>query len=293
MKSATNPTDTIPVVLQASFHQGSMNFSPHSRGKQCTPIAYTALVYSSLIPLRSWGRNNMDSILQLGDNMYSSVKHQHEYFDYTELPSLVEVGVLSSIVSSSVTHLFSGFLNQSFSTEHSYSLLDAMSIALKVNQAGLLTASGFTVAIMYQNNKYFLYDSHSRDSKGMPCPNGTAVLLTFLTLEQLILHVKKLYAQNIHAQFDVACYRFEKIQPSLTNFASKPVLPPVEKVPLCTSDMQACQSNILKPNTSSTNCNRGATSKRDQGFWTHQKYLNDLNTKKNKKRNRPLTKTEC
>jgi len=39
--------------------------------------------------------------------------------------------------------------------------------------------NGSTVAIMCHNNSYYAFDSHARDHRGLPAPNGTAVLLQF------------------------------------------------------------------------------------------------------------------
>ena len=35
------------------------------------------------------------------------------------------------------------------------------------------------VAVMKQNEFFYLFDSHARDSCGMPDPNGTAVVMKF------------------------------------------------------------------------------------------------------------------
>ena len=46
---------------------------------------------------------------------------------------------------------------------------------------------GYMTALIKQMDTFFLFDSHARDSKGMPNPNGTAVVMKFndiLDLEQ-------------------------------------------------------------------------------------------------------------
>ena len=74
-----------------------------------------------------------------------------------------------------------------------FSLHDALDNAFSIHSTdtGLLVLEGFTVSIMKAiNGDFYLFDSHSRNIKGMPCECGTAVLLPWLTLKWLDLKPK-------------------------------------------------------------------------------------------------------
>ena len=43
----------------------------------------------------------------------------------------------------------------------------------------ILVLEGYMMALIKQNECYYLCDSHARDSTGMPCENGTAVVMKF------------------------------------------------------------------------------------------------------------------
>ena len=45
------------------------------------------------------------------------------------------------------------------------------------------------VAVMKQNEFFYLFDSHARDSCGMPDPNGTAVVMKFNDVLELEQHL--------------------------------------------------------------------------------------------------------
>ena len=69
-----------------------------------------------------------------------------------------------------------------------------------------------TVSIVHiDDGKHYTFDSHSRNIKGYPTPNGTAVLLTFNFLKELCNYVRKL-AVKLNAN------RFELTPIQITRF---------------------------------------------------------------------------
>ena len=79
-----------------------------SRGWQCTPISYFAVLYSSIMNVDSWTSETIDFVLSQGDSIYNSVTHTHAHFDYTELPYLANC---NCILSSSFYCHHSNFLH--------------------------------------------------------------------------------------------------------------------------------------------------------------------------------------
>ena len=74
-----------------------------------------------------------------------------------------------------------------------FSLHDVLNNASSIHSTDtvLLVLEGFTVSIMKTiNGDFYLFDSHSRNIKGIPCEDGTAVLLPWLTLKWLDLKPK-------------------------------------------------------------------------------------------------------
>jgi hypothetical protein len=49
----------------------------------------------------------------------------------------------------------------------------------------ILILEGYMMALVKQADFFYLFDSHARDSSGMPDPNGTAVVMKFVNIRDL------------------------------------------------------------------------------------------------------------
>ena len=78
-------------VVTGSTHQASDKYAVSSRGKQCTPVSFFAILFSAVFDVIHWTTRTVDLIVDQGDNIYLSVPHTHDYFDYTELPLSMSV----------------------------------------------------------------------------------------------------------------------------------------------------------------------------------------------------------
>jgi hypothetical protein len=70
---------------------------------------------------------------------------------------------------------------------HYYDIHTALLNTFLKNSCAILILECYVMALIKQMNIFFLFDSHARDSNGMPDPNGTAVVMKFndiLDLEQ-------------------------------------------------------------------------------------------------------------
>ena len=53
----------------------------------------------------------------------------------------------------------------------------------------ILVLEGYMMALIKQTDFFYLFDSHARDSSGMPDPNGTAVVMKFTNIPELEQYV--------------------------------------------------------------------------------------------------------
>ena len=60
-----------------------------------------------------------------------------------------------------------------------------------------LVCGGQTIAMAKRQNKFFVFDSHSRGKDGLLHPTGSAVLVSFIELHDLINFVKKLFIESL------------------------------------------------------------------------------------------------
>ena len=181
--------------VRGRIHQSSSVFSAFSRGRQCTPISYFAVLYSSVYNVDTWTPATIDFVLSQGDSMYRSVRHSQEYFDYTELPLSVYLSHSHHQLSCQFFSHHSNFLHctASNAVTGSLCLADAVRQVCAESRGCLVTANGTTVAIIQSGNNYYLFDSHCRDHLGRSTNDGTAVLLQFSSPEDIQCHMRRLH----------------------------------------------------------------------------------------------------
>ena len=96
----------------------------------------------------------------------------------------------------------------------SFPLKDAMVLSLKSSNTAI-SLGLFSMAFIHcqQTKKYFFFDSHPRDSEGMPTPNiRSAVLLVFESLASLENHITSLARALTEDKFEITCAKFSKCQ---------------------------------------------------------------------------------
>ena len=73
----------------------------------------------------------------------------------------------------------------------------------------LLFISGFTIAVITKGPNFYLFDSHSRDHRGLSVPDGTSVLLRFKDLFEIEKYIQVAYLEYRdlqHSSFSTAVY---------------------------------------------------------------------------------------
>ena len=71
----------------------------------------------------------------------------------------------------------------------------------------LLFMGGFTAALMKQNNHFHLFDSQSRDERGLSIVGGTSVLLKFLDLKQVEKNIQVFYLE--YRSLEQSCFQLQ------------------------------------------------------------------------------------
>ena len=170
-----------------SLHQGSQNFSVGSRGLQCVPMAICSLLKSTEIQPKYWRTSVIDSILQAGNFIYTSIGKSGTLLP-TDVPRYIHLHSINNnwikISHRSFTHGCEEFNIKTF---------DSLSNLFTYYTHMLLCIGDSTVAIMHMDHgKYYIFDSHSRYIEGYPTPNGRAVLLSFNFLKELYNYLRKL-----------------------------------------------------------------------------------------------------
>ncbi|KAK3908925.1 Microtubule-associated protein 1A, partial [Frankliniella fusca] len=192
-------------VLSGTFDQSDSIRFPRYCGRQCSANAVAAVCKAHVLTPNLWTSLNVDECLMAGnklfersyeilpttysniiylrpDELYSSVMFPENEIKFQAEINSEHYGTSMNNIST-VNH---GIVN--------YCIDDAVLCFLHKFNYGVFTCQLQCVAIMKIGNEYFLFDSHKRGRNGLTdCQNGTAVLLSFTEINDLVLHLKNLF----------------------------------------------------------------------------------------------------
>ncbi|XP_029954136.1 uncharacterized protein LOC115393324 isoform X3 [Salarias fasciatus] len=194
-------------AVQGSFHQGSSRFI--DGGQQCMAIAGLSLARHTLSSVFSWGRQELDDALVSGDCFYKWVmsrpgfKPWSSYLSVTDLPDQIKVDgqVLKFTIgftASGCMHMSEGdYTSEGACVDNSvlYTLPDGLKevFVKRGHSACLLTMCSNTSAIIFEDGRFAVVDSHPRSGVGLFDPRGTSVLLQFTSFEDLEHYISQLF----------------------------------------------------------------------------------------------------
>lgn len=167
---------TCPTVIQGNYSQGSDIFRLSSRGKQCMSMSFTFLVFCHAQNSCTITKNDLDSVLVAGDNLYHEIVKEHSFLLANELPNYVKFE--RNYFSSFVQNTYYGNMAEEnmFHSEMGLSLEHALNQSFASSNACILIFHSSAIALMSWNGRFFVFDSHCRGSNGLCDPNGVCTL---------------------------------------------------------------------------------------------------------------------
>ena len=163
----------------------------------------------------NWTTATMDDILHNGDELYQTIDTEEQLLLPSDLPICVTVY-------DRVCHIITGkeaFGKFEENVTHTKVILSCLcALIQKTNTSALMCLGDKTgssaIALLSTNTSFFIFDSHSRDNSGMPCANGTAILMKFNNIDSTVSYICQLAHELSaslfhwtfwHAQADVEC----------------------------------------------------------------------------------------
>ena len=187
------------LVVKADYHQGHIIFGV-AAGRQCTCNVLQFLVTAQDTNPTTWSKSDVNCILHRGANTYQNEimkrKSSEIYFMINELPEYVRLRNVTYKVR--IADPLAGNLvhTESFPDNGQYCLSDAI-LQGSVKHPCLFITIGSktpcsTIGLLHAGEKYFFFDSHSRDDEGLRHSNGSAVVLSFSRIEEVVRHTHEL-----------------------------------------------------------------------------------------------------
>ncbi|XP_063435689.1 uncharacterized protein LOC134716610 [Mytilus trossulus] len=207
-------------MMQGSFHQGDDRFRNNS-GKQCVANSLTAIAYSKLSLIDNWNMTFLDKILIEGNILYTWIHGDNEELLVTELPKMVEIRDM--IVKCNRKESIFALIDNNGKIEFNVLSLDhALQEALIDSDGCFVCVRGFTSAIIRQNGKMYLFDSHARNCFGLQDSCGKSIVIQINDVNSLYQHFYNFVQGDVNAEFEVTGINIEiQDEDSATNNLDK------------------------------------------------------------------------
>ena len=197
-------------IIFGSFHQNNERFSEQSRGFQCTSNALCMLGNSACQDINDG--LILDKILCEGDSLYIKTvdrlktdgKFIHPLFSLDEIPDDIEIEKGKFIVDKQP--IVSGILVDSYVDHGLSSLHRALQSAFVSASSGLLIIGAICSAVVKKDDLYIFFDSHSHGKNALASSEGTSVLMSFKSLDDLVTYLYAFYHSlkiDMTLQFDL------------------------------------------------------------------------------------------
>lgn len=184
-------------ILQGNCHQGHPKFGA-SAGKQCVMNSLASLMYSKVKHTKDWNVNDMDVVLNTGNELYwflaGSYTMHNDYVLVSEIPRQIEC--FNKEFNFEFYDSLYGLINPANclhdSDFQSWSLNEAINNALIDSDGAFVTFKSNTYIIIKDRNSFYVFDPHCRDRFGKMSPFGNSILLECNTVEDLTSHCMSL-----------------------------------------------------------------------------------------------------
>ena len=194
MQIHSNSATQYAPLCKASTHQGDPSlFHPHSVGRQCLPNSLIACIMAVIENPCNWTTETMGYILQEGDKLYSNIDVGNQLLLPSDLPTCVHMnGRVCEIVRGK--EAFGSFVEN---IAEAKKILSALCTFIQKTATSALLCVGdktgaSAIALLSISSLLFIFDAHSRNNCGMPCSNGTSVLMQFSDVDGTVSYICEL-----------------------------------------------------------------------------------------------------
>ena len=176
--------------IRGSFHQGNSKFG-ETAGIQCSSNCFFAICYAQLRKLSLWKTHDLDYVLNQGDFNFKNL-------GITRQSPLIEEFQKEVTIGNSICSLDFNIVEGYFEDE-GISVNFVNEELLLQHSGAVLVIAGNCLGVMRYNEKFFIFDSHSRDAKGhqVPGETGTSVLLQFRDITEIKDYIRSEYRANL------------------------------------------------------------------------------------------------
>ncbi|XP_027146424.1 uncharacterized protein LOC109138373 isoform X2 [Larimichthys crocea] len=239
--------------VRATHSQNDHRYNIFSRNHQCTCMALTFLAYHS--EGSQFNTANLDRMLEIGDSLYVGIKSQlvsegryvDDHLTVEEMPQQALTD--NNVYNVRMSPIRCGYMKAQ-GQPGGWLTMEAQlqSLSTDVSNAILIVSPECIAVFRDRSGRYGVFDSHSRNAKGLPYPDGTAIVLIFSHLSDLISHLHRLFEdRGVNASYEFVPVSFDPVDKSCEHHGTETGFG--EQLP--ESDVEAAKmpSVVLQPET--------------------------------------------
>ena len=183
-------------ICSANFNQSSNCLPSEARGRQCVPNCLIFLMFvKDHKNIHTIQTSHLNEIMFAGSLLYCAMREfkiiVHDFVDPVDLPQCITLKHKIFYIKNK--GCLSGYFSEVDRTDYLniHTLKSAFAAALTHlrHKYFILLFNSMSVAVFCQQSYFYIFDSHSRDDKGLSCPDGFCVLGSVYTLDALCDHV--------------------------------------------------------------------------------------------------------
>ena len=205
--------------VYVNYHQGDIIFPAAHRGNQCTCMSYMAILFSlHQRNVQLWQTTDLNTILEYGDTLYGKLferMNEGTYLNPREITEYIEMD--NVVYHMEISNEQFGFVLCKESIPPFHTLENALSLSFAKSKFHVLVMGTYSTAIFSEKrDAIYVFDSHSRNSDGLPIADGTAVCFSFDSEQSCTSYLQAL-AKGLHmtkeTQFEIYSFNIEKTGP--------------------------------------------------------------------------------
>ena len=198
IQTKRNIVQTRKTSLQGSIHQGDELFGSNA-GFQCVPNCLAAASLNYLKSVNHWEPKDMDTILNTGNELYAFLQASstvnNTYMLIHELPREIEIfnEALSFHYEESIATVVGLEGKQEYFQDFNMNTLyQSLQMSLTECDVCFVCFSGNTMLVGRRNGGFYIFDPHSRCTKGLIYGVGRSTCIFFDEIDAVYLHIQEL-----------------------------------------------------------------------------------------------------
>ncbi|VEN60728.1 unnamed protein product [Callosobruchus maculatus] len=235
-------------ILRGTISQSNKKYPKRSRNFQSPANCLIAIALQYLTPMKDWGSEMVDEVLDKGDQLYN------ESLDYLEEKSIFEVKMLmlnevntvfKFPTQEAVFVIDECLVNGSLKGEKDLlNLENGLEMFFKDNDRGIVAVRNISVAVWRHEGVYYYFDSHSRDEKGLTVGYGTACVLRAILISDLATAIEVNLKAGSENTFNI-----HRVNVEFYDSGSGVVRPPLNHYKAITDDSAILRSLFSEKST--------------------------------------------